>query len=160
MISAACDFVFLNSHEHIHSMTIACKCFFHHLKTLKGISDELGSSGPGALFEAWGVRADAFASKPAPTLNLLRTQKLCTPKIQCGSGPAREGALIDCGGSKPKPIHRLRQPARQGGQFIGGRGGAADDLAVALGHAGDHFHLMRDFIARQALFADGAGACR
>ncbi len=40
--------------------------------------------------ESQGNRGAAFASKPAPTLDLRRTHALCSLKIKCGSGLARE----------------------------------------------------------------------
>ncbi|MDT9674009.1 hypothetical protein F6R97_05020 [Pseudomonas sp. JV414] len=39
-----------------------------------------------------GVFSGLFASKPAPTFDLRRTQIVCSPKIPCGSGLAREEA--------------------------------------------------------------------
>ncbi|EJM58359.1 hypothetical protein PMI28_02262 [Pseudomonas sp. GM48] len=39
----------------------------------------------------FGTALSFFASKPAPTFDLQRTQNLCTTLIKCGSGLAREG---------------------------------------------------------------------
>ncbi|RAI67157.1 hypothetical protein DOZ80_20185 [Pseudomonas fluorescens] len=46
----------------------------------------------GAARKVEGVFTGPFASRLAPTLDLRRTQNLCSPKIYCGSEPAREGA--------------------------------------------------------------------
>ncbi|EJN19679.1 hypothetical protein PMI36_04771 [Pseudomonas sp. GM79] len=39
------------------------------------------------------VQEIAFASKPAPTVDLRCSHILCSPQIPCGSGLAREGSL-------------------------------------------------------------------
>ncbi|EJM68219.1 hypothetical protein PMI30_01665 [Pseudomonas sp. GM50] len=43
--------------------------------------------------EAFGVFEDAFASKPAPTVDLRRASIQCSLKVKCGSGLAREDGL-------------------------------------------------------------------
>jgi len=45
--------------------------------------------------EAFGILENAFASKPAPTVDLRRASILCSLKVKCGSGLAREDGLKD-----------------------------------------------------------------
>ncbi|WP_191635195.1 hypothetical protein [Pseudomonas fluorescens] len=70
MISAACDFVFLNSHEHIHSMKAALQCFFKHIKTMAVVFRAQQIIARVAGFEISGVTGDAIASRLAPTVEM------------------------------------------------------------------------------------------
>ncbi|KAB0505244.1 hypothetical protein F7R14_12170 [Pseudomonas lini] len=57
-----------------------------------------------------GWRYTPFASKPAPTLDLGRTQMLCTLKIYCGSGLARESGLSATKKLNLPLIHKPHRP--------------------------------------------------
>ncbi|WP_030132484.1 hypothetical protein [Pseudomonas sp. QTF5] len=57
--------------------------------------DPVGASGAAIRLarEAFGVLENAFASKPAPTVDVRRASILCSLKVKCGSGLAREDGL-------------------------------------------------------------------
>ena len=61
-----------------------------------------------------GVFSGLFASKPAPTLDLGRTQIMCSPKIPCGSGLAREEAGLSTTRPAVRPLnkHCLKDTSR------------------------------------------------